>query len=76
MYRCFKVLFYFPTDEVFGTSGLWWVACGFLVPTKNDGYVAFIENGNDNSGKNFTEPLKKGKGGVIKSTKVNYLFPS
>ncbi|PIK62603.1 hypothetical protein BSL78_00499 [Apostichopus japonicus] len=36
-------------DEVFGTSGLWWVACGFLVPTKNDGYVAFIENGNDNS---------------------------
>ncbi|KAJ8039877.1 hypothetical protein HOLleu_14018 [Holothuria leucospilota] len=34
-------------EDVFGSSELWWVACGFLVPTKTDGYLSFIENSHD-----------------------------
>nr|XP_054764767.1 uncharacterized protein LOC129271437 [Lytechinus pictus] len=36
-------------DDVFGRHGLWWVANGFLVPTKTDGNIEIIEAGNDTS---------------------------
>ncbi|KAJ8041017.1 hypothetical protein HOLleu_15498 [Holothuria leucospilota] len=30
-------------DDVFGRNDLWWLASGFLVPFKSDGYIALID---------------------------------